>query len=252
MESNLPPIRLEPISIVVIATSAASIESVVARWLRFVEQAPAGSQLLVLADRAVDSLASHARMRIVHHARPLGLGASLQTSLWSVETPLVLFVQADGSFAPEQAEAFLVAIDRADAVVGCRRSDKISPLVPLWDFVRGIASRIFLGNAPEPRIAWPGWRGWRRRFVARRLFGVPLVDPESGVVLARRAIFDRIPIQSSGTFAWVELLAKANHLGCLLDEAAIDGPGRPGENFARDAWRVFRHPDFGRAHPGSK
>lgn len=251
MDSNLPPIRHEPISVVVMATSDASIETVVARWLPFIEKAPAGSQLLMLADRAVDNLAPHPHMRIVHHARPLGLGASLQTSIWSVETPLVLFVPTDGSFAPEQAEAFLVAIDRADAVVGCRRSGKISPLVPLWDFVRGIASRIFLGNAPEPRIAWPGWRGWRRRWVAKRLFGVPLVDPESGVVLARHAIFDRIPIQSSGTFAWVELLAKANHLGCLLDEAAIDGPQRPGEDFARDAWRVFRHPDFGPARGGA-
>ena len=235
MESERSPIRHKPIGVVILATEPIALEPVVARWLPFVERAAAGSQLIVVADVPVEEVSPRPRLRIVRHTQPLGIGSALQTSIWSVMTPLVMFVPADGSFAPDQMEPFLVAIDKADAVVGCRRAEHLSPTVPLWDFARGLGARIFLGARPESRVAWPGWSGWRRRFVARRVFGVNLTDPESGVLLAQRSLFDRIPIQSSGSFAWVEALAKANHLGCLFDEIAIDGPPRPAENFSRDA-----------------
>ena len=219
-----------------------------ARWLPFVERAAAGSQLIVVADLPIDEIAPRPRLRVIQHTQPLGIGQALQTSIWSAETPLLMFVPADDSFGPKQSQEFLAAIEKADVVVGCRRAERLSPIVPLWDFARGLASRIFLGAPPEPRVAWQGWIGWRRRFVARRVFGVNLTDPESRVVLARRSIFERIPVQSSGSFAWIELLAKANHLGCWFDEVAIDGRPRRPERFARDAFEVFRKPDFGAAH----
>src|SRR2546422_989826 len=58
---------------------------------------------------------------------------------------------------------------------------------------------------------------WWRHFAspAFLLFGLWLRDPASPARLYRRSIFERIPIQSNGWFAQVEILAKANFLGCL-------------------------------------
>ena len=79
-------------------------------------------------------------------------------------------------------------------------------------------SWLLFGFADPPL---PGWLGWQRhlgQWVARRLFGVPYHDMTCPFRLARRAIFGRIPLQSDGAFAHVEILAKANFIGCLLGE----------------------------------
>ena len=62
--------------------------------------------------------------------------------------------------------------------------------------------------------------------------------------LPRRDILPRIPLQSDGPMAHVELLAKANYLGCVLGEevpfAIEPGPycGDAGAIY-REAKRVF-------------
>jgi hypothetical protein len=246
MELTRPPIRHAPLSVVLLATNPEPIDRHISSWLWFIDQAPAGSQLIVIADRTTKIPLLIPELRIIHHAQPMGLGASLQTAIWSVETPLVLFVPSNGIPTPEQANDFLERIDQADLVVGCRWTKTLPPLVLAWDLLRTLMAIVFLGYVPEPRLGWPGWSGWGRRWIAHHLFGVPVLDPESGALLARREIFDRIPIQSTGPFAWTELIAKANHLGCLLDEAAIGFEPRAATDFKRDAWRVFRRPEFGR------
>lgn len=247
MESTRLPIRHAPLSLILVATRLEPVEALVAAWLPFVENSPPGSQLIVIADHPIECRTAHGRLRIVFHTRPMGVGASLQTGVWSLETPLAFFVSTNSSLSREQASDFLERIDMVDLVVGCPRTGPTPMLVRTWERIKGIVSRIFLGYTPEPRLGWPGWGGWWRRWVARHLFGVPLIDPECGVLLGRSEIFLRIPIQSKGEFAWVEWVAKANHLGCLLDEVGVDAaPGRRAE-FARDAWRVFRRPDFGAA-----
>jgi hypothetical protein len=232
------------LSVVLFALNGEPSQAHVAAWLAFVEASAGGSQLLVIDDGSPQHLSPHAKLRVIHHTEPMGLGASLQTSLWSLTTPLVLFVAPQSHFTPEHAGPFLEHIDNADLVVGCRRAGTTPALVFTWDLFRSVLARVFLGNPAQPRLAWPGWRGWRRRWAARRLFGVPLTDPESGVLMARRDAITHIPIQSIGPFCWIELIAKANHLGCLLDEMAIEGQSRPSVCWLRDAWRVFRRPEF--------
>ena len=53
-------------------------------------------------------------------------------------------------------------------------------------------------------------RNWAERlfhWMIRIIFALRLKDPECWFLLARRSIFTRIPIQSSGPFAFAELLA---------------------------------------------
>ena len=115
--------------------------------------------------------------------------------------------------------------------------------------------RVILSAAPAPLPGWLGWRGHGAALLARVLFGVRNRDVLCPYRLIRRDIFARIPLQSNGTFVHVEILAKANFLGCILSEdvplgdkdrpvkaEARDGPG---EDFIKDCRRVFNRPDFG-------
>ena len=68
---------------------------------------------------------------------------------------------------------------------------------------------------------------------------------------AIREILPRIPIQSRGPFAHVELLAKANFLGHLMGEeipiAVVPPPPGDLRQLLRDGLVVFNQPDFGPA-----
>ena len=79
-------------------------------------------------------------------------------------------------------------------------------------------------------------------------------DPECLFLLARRSIFARIPIQSNGPFAPIEILAKANFLGCIMSEVAVTYHPRapasssPGPRFGAmlsELRAIFFHPSFG-------
>ncbi len=93
--------------------------------------------------------------------------------------------------------------------------------------------------------------------MARLLFGVPYRDPGCPFRLFRRDIFARIPLQSKGPFVHVEIVAKANFLGCLLgEEVPLGETARPvsteeshstTRGILADAWTVFHYPDFGPA-----
>lgn len=102
---------------------------------------------------------------------------------------------------------------------------------------------------PEVRPQRPGLLF---RWLIRFLFGLRLRDPGSGIKLLRRSIVPRLPVQSNGAFAHIELLAKANFLGSLMAEVAV--PYRPGSAnltrdplLRRDLLAVLRNPDFGPA-----
>jgi hypothetical protein len=113
---------------------------------------------------------------------------------------------------------------------------------------------VLLGLPTEPPPGWLGWPAYRYRFKIRALFGVRLRDIDSKFKLFRRRIFDRFPIQSDGDFVHAEILAKANFLGCYMDEVPVaDRPGPfapvpeppPAPPIVREEMkRVFRNPIF--------
>ena len=78
--------------------------------------------------------------------------------------------------------------------------------------------RVVFSAAPDPLPGWLGTNGHAARLLARVLFGVRTRDVLCPYRLLRREIFARIPIQSRGPFAHVELLAKANFLGHMMGE----------------------------------
>ncbi len=149
-----------------------------------------------------------------------GYGAALRAGLAAAKYPLVATLPDEGGYRPEELARLLAQIDHADVVAGYRK--------------------------PPIRASW------RRRVLARLLFGLRFRDLGCRFRLYRRSIFERIPIQSRGGFADTEILAKANFLGCLFLEEEVfwSGLGKAGRSEpwrAADFMRVFRSPDFGPA-----
>jgi hypothetical protein len=150
---------------------------------------------------------------------------------------------------------FLDKIDQVHLVSGYRGSAPVPTLLRWLGLAfRGLA-RVVCGAHLEPLPGWLGWASHRRRWLARILFGVRNDDVESEFRLFRRSIFERIPIQSNGPFALVEVVAKANFLGCMMTEQPVKHRPAAGQplipdraarrQYRREALRLLRHPDFG-------
>src|SRR5204863_8327961 len=112
-------------------------------------------------------------------------------------------------------------IDKVDLVTGYRLWLPVPPLLRvLGRIYRGFV-RVVFGIPLEPLPAWLGDHGQRKRWLARWVFGVRVHDVECAFRLFRRSVLARMPIQSHGPFAQVEILAKANFLGCWMFEVPV-------------------------------
>jgi glycosyltransferase involved in cell wall biosynthesis len=234
-----PPIATSPISLVVPVHNAAGyLESTVDGWAAFLGGLDREWDILIVDDGSADGTGPaaealarrHSQIRFLRHETCRGLGAALRTGIEAARLPLLAYVHGVQQYQPADLGRLLKDIDRVDLMAGYR---------------------IFqAGEAPR----W--WPEHAYRWLLRLLFGLRMRDPGCWFLLARRAIFGRIPIQSDGFFAHAEILAKANFLGCWMNEAPVAWTaGAPdptaGYQLGRATWAELRHvfsrPNFGPA-----
>jgi glycosyltransferase involved in cell wall biosynthesis len=260
----LPPIAKEPLTVLVLAdNNAAQVDGVVRAWLALLDTLPNEYEIVLVDDRSTDGTAAlalaladrHPRLRVLSLPAPLGPGAALRTGLAAARFPLLLQTTCDHQYRPEDLKIFLERIDLVHLVSGFRKSAPV-PTVLRWLglVIRGLV-RVVCGETLEPLPGWLGWASHRRRWLARILFGVRNLDVDCEFRLFRRSIFARIPIQSNGPFTQVEVLAKANFLGCMLTEEPVSHQPTSGKllvadrasrrQYRREVLRLLRHPDFG-------
>ena len=259
----LPPIAAEPVSVVLLAHNAEPyLDEVVGGWVSFLNGLGRDYEILLVDDGSTDRTAERAepltarnpRVRLLRHAAAQGGGAALRTGVAAARLPLLACAPCDRQYRPEDLRRLLAEIDKAHLVSGFRKGRPMpAGLRWLGGVWRGLARWLFAVTL-EPPLGWLGWREWRRRLLARAVFGVRLRDVGCAFRLFRRSIFARLPVQSDGAFALVEVLAKANFLGHVMTEVPIPcQPRTDAEWMKRSAWsfaevhRLFRHPDFGPA-----
>lgn len=233
-----PPIATAPLSVILPAYNQESrLAEVVRAWVLELNIQRREYELLLVDDGSTDATAAlakeltdgHAHLRLLRHEKRRGFGAALRTGLAAARHPLVAYVPCNSRYQPTDLKSLFKWIDKVDVVIGYRTAQ----------------SR-------------PVRKSWRERSAARltRLFfGLRLRDPNCRFMLARREIFARIPIQSDGSFAHIEILAKANFLGCWMAEAPVTYRAGAAPDVwvgsCRQSWRegfrVFAHPDFGPA-----
>lgn len=249
---ELPKIADAPLSVVLLAADVGDeLGAVVQNWLDWLGQRPGESEVLVVVPdaEATNQRALHSdpRLRIIRHVAPPGNGACLQSAVALARHPQLLTATADRQFQPGDASKLLEQIDQVHLVCGCRVA---AP--PYWlralGLVKRVLTRILLGYADEPRASWLGWRGLWQRCRIRVVFGVKLNDAECSFRLYRTEVLRRFPIQSQGNFAQVEVVAKANHLGCWMAEVPVSWLPRmrndPDAQWAIDFKTVRRRPEF--------
>lgn len=254
-----PVIASSPISVILIARALATETSdVLQSWRHYLDTLRRPYEILLIQETRSDIADTSSaevpdettRLRIFPYDRAAGFRDAYNHAIRAAQHPLLAFSTCDSQYAPNDLDRLLKIIDQVDLVVGYRAGGQAPPWRVLLDIFVMLASRILIGVPWTPRVCWLGSEGRGRRWIARWIFGVRVLDPECPFRLARREIFQRLPIQSSGPFVQVEMLAKANHLMCLLAEEGVkwNPPAAPlsdAISFGSDAYLVFREPDFG-------
>jgi glycosyltransferase involved in cell wall biosynthesis len=254
----LPPIADQPVSAILLAhDDEPHLQAVVSDWVTLLDGLNRDYELILVDDGSTDrtgpladNLAGrYSRLRVLRHEEHRGQGAALRTALAAATKPLVFYTTADRQYQPADFKRLLVEIDKVHLVSGFRRWQPVPAVLRWLGSAWRVLLRVFLSLTPEPLPGWLGWREHLYRALCRVVFAVRLQDMNCAYRLCRREIFARIPLQSDGDFVHTEILAKANFLGCYMnDEVPIPYRPRQGlvrEHMRRDWRRVFSHPDFG-------
>jgi glycosyltransferase involved in cell wall biosynthesis len=258
--SELPPTTTDPISVLLLARDAEPhLEVVLAGWGAQLSALDREYEVLVVDDGSDDRTgalveewaARDPRIRLLRHDTPRGHGAALRTSLAAARYPLLLTSTCDRQYQPEDLPRLLGEMDKVHLATGYRVWQPVPWPLRWLGWVWRAVARIVLAQSLEPLPGWLGWRGIAESVRARLLFALRVRDVSCPFRLYRRAVFDRIPIQSVGPFAQVEILAKANFLGCMMTEVPVVHRPRPEQEDRqqrrRDCRRVLLHADFGPA-----
>jgi hypothetical protein len=250
---QLPPIATQPITVLLLGRSdQPGLEKALDDWIGYVNGLDHEHEILLIDDALLDRTEEMARrhpgVRVLRDPVKRGVGAALRLGVAEAKHPLLFHAPCDGRYQPKDFRLLLAEVDKTDLVVGHRVGRSVPrPLRALGFAWRGLA-RVLFGLPLEPLPAWLGWRAYLGNLLARMAFGLRLHDVQCDFRLFRRSIFRRIPIQSDGPFAHVEVLAKANFLTAIMTEVPVTPqPVASTACWWRDAWRVFAHPDFGPA-----
>lgn len=163
------------------------LESLVSDWEIIVVDDGSKDRTGALADELA---AEDSRIRVVHHSVNQGYGMALRSGFAAARKQYVFYTDGDGQFDMAELDRLLDIRDTADIISGYRRNRQ-DP------FMRRM-------NA----ACW-GWMVQRAlRFRCR--------DVDSAFKLYKRAIFDRIHLQSTGALIDAEVLSRAVRLGYTI------------------------------------
>jgi glycosyltransferase involved in cell wall biosynthesis len=263
--SPLPPIAKEPLSVLLLARNDCNdLVDVLTGWAAHLDGLGREYEIIIVDDGSTDGTVSMISLliqgwpqaRVLGHSEPRGVGAALRTGIAGARFPLLFYTTCDRQFQPADLDRLLGGIDQVHLVSGFRKF-AVAPWPLRWlGWVYRSFMRVLLGDSPTPLPGWLGWSGHFRYVLARLLFGVRFHDVDCPFRLFRRSIFERIPIQSDGPFAQVEILAKANFLGCLMSDEPVpcrpeaDGSGKlhaPWRQTVKEISQLLSRADFGPA-----
>jgi glycosyltransferase involved in cell wall biosynthesis len=160
------------------------------------------------------------RVRVIHHTRNRGYGGALRSGFANARKEWIFYTDGDGQYDPrELLQLIAVWRDDLDLVNGYKlvRHD------PLY--------RVVIGRAYH--------------YFARLAFGIRAYDVDCDFRLIRRALFDRVELESDTGAICVEMIKKFQDNGCRFAHVPVHHYHRvcgSSEFFRpRRLWRVAVH-----------
>jgi glycosyltransferase involved in cell wall biosynthesis len=156
------------------------------------------------AQRAEALAVKDPRVRVVHHDKNRGYGATLQSGIRAARHPWIFYTDGDNQFVLEDLHRFLPLLHPKTVLTGyrARREDPWHRRLNAWLFNLGIAI----------------------------LFGLRLRDVDCAFKLFPPGLFDDMDLVSHGAVIDVEILVKARRKGYKIREIPVrHRPRRWGE-----------------------
>lgn len=149
------------------------------------------------------------------------IGEAMTNAIGEMQSPLFIISDANAKWNKDILERLLKAIDSADMAIG---------------------SRLPAGRVQK-------WRQWLTATRRGWFWGAGVKDVHSPYRMFRTEVFKKFPLQSSGRFINVELVAKANFLDAMIFEENLPSADAwPGEmkcsHLRKDRNRLFKKPEF--------
>jgi glycosyltransferase involved in cell wall biosynthesis len=254
---SLPPVATQPLSLVLLAHNAeAHVAGVVEGWRQTLAARNVPFEIILVDDGSSDRTAALAgelpEVKLLRHDKARGIGAALRTGLEATTHPLLACALCDPAYRPVELARFLAEIDKVHFLTGFRAATPVPGPLRFLGKITRLLSQVIFSGAPPRLAGWLGWRGHFGALLARVFFGVRLRDVGCPYRVFRREVLARSPLQSDGSFALAEQLAKVNFAGHVFGEEiplpvsqASSWPRQTSGQVLREAYRVFSHPSFG-------
>lgn len=177
-----------------------NIERCVAEALATGRKITSDLEIVIVDDASTDGCgaladqmaARHPELKVVHHAKNRKLGGALRTGFAAATKDWILYIDSD---LPIQMDDSLRAVPLTadtDMVIGNRQGRAEGPKREIMSFVYNRLIRV--------------------------LFGLKVRDVNFAFKLFRRAILERITLQSEGSFIDAELLIETHKAGFKIAE----------------------------------
>ncbi len=137
----------------------------------------------------------HAKVRVIHHEKNMGYGATLKDGFLNAKLDYVFYSDGDNQFDMNELKKFVALIPYSDMVIGYRKKKQYSTY-------RKITSLAY-------------------NFVLRFLFDIDYVDVDCAFKLIKTDLFKKIHINSVDAFIDAEILLKAKLLGYTSTEVGV-------------------------------
>ncbi len=143
-----------------------------------------------------DALAQkHKHVRVIHHEKNMGYGATLRDGFYAAKLDYVFYSDGDNQFDLDELRKFVALIPYSDIVIGYRISKQYSQ--------------------------WRRFTSFVYNYVLRRLFDVNYMDVDCAFKLFKADLFKKITIESVDAFIDAEIMLKARLLGYTVTEIGV-------------------------------
>ncbi len=160
-------------------------------------------EILIIEDGSPDNTAQVAdelakrfeKVRVIHHEKNLGYGATLKDGFNSAKFDWVFYTDGDCQFDIRELRKFVPLTQTSDLVIGFREHKQYS-----W--FRKLTSRVY------------------NRLV-RALFGLRVIDINCAFKLLPKSLFNSMTIASSQGFIDAEILIHAYRMGLSVTQVSV-------------------------------